>query len=423
MADAVRGLFEGGTAVGATDGELLERFTGRRDEGAFAALVGRHGPMVLRACRSALGDDHDAHDAFQATFLVLARKGTSLRSGDALGPWLHRVALRASGRARRAESRRRSAERRAASRSAPGPVAPPDPDRREIAAVVQEEVDSLPDPYRAAIVLCDLEGLTCEQAAARLGCPVGTVASRLARGRERLRERLRRRGLDPRAAILAPQVTLPSGLAESTATAAVRFLTSSAAPSGAAVSLAFGVLRAMSWKSLGNAAAVALALAASTSGVVALAARGGATVQEPEPPAEASAPAPTPPPHRGPSPTSRRSPHAPGRSACNSPRRAGSHRWGGWPWSRQSNCRRRSRRSSSRGRGWRRETWSPGSIRRTSSESWSRRRPPPATPSGRPTRAGPPSNSPSWPWPITSRAPPWWSGTRRSGRSSRPRPS
>jgi DNA-directed RNA polymerase specialized sigma24 family protein len=109
----VRTLFEAGTVTGLTDGQLLERFATRRDLGselAFTALVERHGPMVLRACRGILRDDHEAMDAFQATFLVLARKGGSLWVRDSIGPWLHRVACRAAGRAKRASARRLATE-------------------------------------------------------------------------------------------------------------------------------------------------------------------------------------------------------------------------------------------------------------------------------------------------------------------------
>ena len=150
--------------------------------------------MVLRACRGILRDDHEAMDAFQATFLVLVRKGRSLWVRDSLGPWLHRVACRAAGRARSRGRRRRALERglaEAARRQAGGD------DRDDLAAAVHEELDRLPDRYRVPIVLCDLEGRTCEEAARHLGCPIGTIGSRLARGRERLRDRLARRGLAP----------------------------------------------------------------------------------------------------------------------------------------------------------------------------------------------------------------------------------
>ncbi len=197
----IGGLFEGGAIGGLGDGELLDRFRlreGGAAESAFAALVERHGPMVLRVARSVVRDGHDAEDAFQATFLVLARKAGSLRAEGSLGPWLHGVALRVAARVRSAAGRRREKERRAAEAAPTSAVDPlGDGDGDGLGATLDEEIDRLPDRYRAAVVLCLVEGLTQEQAADRLGWPSGTVRSRLARGRERLRGRLSRRGLAP----------------------------------------------------------------------------------------------------------------------------------------------------------------------------------------------------------------------------------
>ena len=280
---SIRTLFDVGTVAGSTDGQLLERFATRRDEGAelaFAALVERHGPMVLRACRGILGDDHEAMDAFQATFLVLARKGGSLWVRDSLGPWLHRVACRAAGRARSSAARRRMIEARAAEMAE---ARDGGDDLKELAAVVHEEIDRLPERYRSTVVLCDLEGRTCEEAARHLGCPVGTVGSRLARGRQRLRDRLRRRGLAPDAGLLAasagwqgPGASIPSTLAGSTAGAAVRFVSIRAAIQGSAATLAQGVLRTMAMTRWWKVASLLLALGASTTGVVSLAGKGAA---------------------------------------------------------------------------------------------------------------------------------------------------
>ena len=204
-----------GTAVGRTDGQLLECFATRSGddaEMAFAALVERHGPMVLRTCLAVLRDEHDARDAFQATFLILARRGGSLWVRDSIGPWLHRVARRArSGPARR---RPPTGGRARAAALAPGRSAG-EADGDDLAAVVQEEVDRLPERYRVPVVLCDLEGRTHEEAARHLGCPVGTVKSRLARGRGRLRDRLTRRGLCPGSRSPGPSVPpCQIGLAE-----------------------------------------------------------------------------------------------------------------------------------------------------------------------------------------------------------------
>jgi RNA polymerase sigma factor (sigma-70 family) len=174
------------------DRELLERFVSAQDQAAFAALVQRHGPMVLGVCRRVLGDAHEAEDAFQATFLVLVHKAGTIGRPELLGPWLHGVAYRTAARARQA-ARRRAREREA--------VAMPDGDPavevawRELREVLDEELGRVAHKYRVPLVLVYLEGKTTEEAARLLGCPKGTVLSRLARGRDRLRDRLVRRGL------------------------------------------------------------------------------------------------------------------------------------------------------------------------------------------------------------------------------------
>ncbi len=207
-------LFNVGTVGGLTDGQLLDRFTtgtGEAAELAFAALVERHGPMVLRVCQSVVRQPHDAQDAFQATFLVLVRKASSIRNRDSLASWLHGVACRIAASARVATARRQRHERRAAEQAMTSVEAE---DRDDLASVLHKELDRLPEKYRAPIVLCYLESLTHEQAAQKLRWPVGTVRSRLARGREQLRGRLTRRGL-------ALSVGLLEGaLAAETATAA-----------------------------------------------------------------------------------------------------------------------------------------------------------------------------------------------------------
>ncbi|APW61336.1 efflux RND transporter periplasmic adaptor subunit [Paludisphaera borealis] len=271
----VRTLFDAGTVTGLTDGQLLERFATRRGEAselAFTALVERHGPMVLRACRGVLRDDHEAMDAFQATFLVLARKGGSLWVRDSLGPWLHRVACRAAGRAKRAAARRLASEKKAVEMAVHNNV---DADRDDLAAVIHEEVDRLPERYRSAVVLCDLEGRTCEDAARHLGCPVGTVGSRLSRGRERLRDRLTRRGLATgMLAWQGPREPLPAELVGATVAAATRFVSIQAASQGPAATLALGVIKSMAISSWWKAASILLVVTASTSGVVSIAGRG-----------------------------------------------------------------------------------------------------------------------------------------------------
>jgi RNA polymerase sigma factor (sigma-70 family) len=228
----VQMLLRAGTTVGLTDGQLLDDFRGRGGEAAeraFAALVERHGPVVLRACRSILRDEHAAEDAFQAAFLVLARKAGSLRVRDSLAPWLHQVACRVAWCARAAEARRRRHERRAAELADPSGH---DPLADDLGPLIHEEIDRLPGRYRAPIVLCFLEGLTREQAAGQLRWPLGTLQSRLARGRERLRERLIRRGVTPSAAL--PGAIFPAEMARAVVPAALADSTTRAALASAA---------------------------------------------------------------------------------------------------------------------------------------------------------------------------------------------
>jgi RNA polymerase sigma factor (sigma-70 family) len=192
-------LFVGGTHCGLADAELLDRFvTLRGDDAAhaFEGLVMRHGPMVLDLCRRTLGDPHEAQDAFQATFLVLATRARTIRRRKSVGSWLHGVALRVARRARREAARRRALEHRIAAMMT-GREAATDPnaaDDRDFGAL-HEEVGRLPRKYREAVVLCYLEGLSLEAAAGQLGCPVGTLGVRLMRARERLRTRLTGRGI------------------------------------------------------------------------------------------------------------------------------------------------------------------------------------------------------------------------------------
>jgi RNA polymerase sigma factor (sigma-70 family) len=200
------------------DAELLRLFAGRAGaaEAAFGALVRRHGPLVLHACRAALRNEADAEDAFQATFLVLAANARTLNLRGPLGAWLCGVARRVAGRARVAAARRSARERRAAVPEAQAPRAP-EPD---LAGAVHDALKSLPAPYREAVVLCDLQGATCDQAAAALGLTRHQVRCRLARGRQRLRATLARRGLAPAAAVTVGALTVRPALAAATARAA-----------------------------------------------------------------------------------------------------------------------------------------------------------------------------------------------------------
>src|SRR5919204_2562195 len=179
----------------APDAELLHRFVRQHDEAAFAALVTRHGPLVLRVCGQVLQDAQAAEDCLQAVFLVLARRAGSLRRPEALAGWLHGVALRVACKAR------------VAARRVPGmPSHLPEPldprpgpldalTARELLEVLHEEVARLPERYRLPLILCHLEGRTVEEAASQLGWTPGSVKGRLERGRKRLHARLVRRGV------------------------------------------------------------------------------------------------------------------------------------------------------------------------------------------------------------------------------------
>ena len=286
-------IFAGGNVAGLGEGQLLARFVTGRDELAFEALVTRLGPMVLGVCRRLLDDPRDVEDAFQATFLVLVRKAGSIRDRERLGPWLHGVAHRVAARARSQAARRRRRERSGVEAEAMAPAR--DGDRHELRSVVEEELGRLPEKYRAPIVLCYLEGLTHEEAAARLRCPVGTVRSRMAWARARLRARLDRRGLAPAEGMiglaLMPEV-VPRALIESTVAGAIRLATGKAAagavPAGG-MALAEGVSRTMIANKLTVIGGLVLSagLVAGGAGVLARQTGGG-----PPPTAPAAEPAP-----------------------------------------------------------------------------------------------------------------------------------
>jgi RNA polymerase sigma factor (sigma-70 family) len=190
----VVGALVGGPALARlADHELLRRFAALRDEAAFAALVRRHGPMVLQTGRRVLGNVPDAEDVFQAAFLLLARKAGAGLWRDSVGGWLHVVAYRLAVEARRQARRRRQRDVCAIPRPAPDPLE--EVTGRDLCAALDEELSRLPAAYRCVVVLCCLEGLTRDEAARRLGCSVGAVRGRLERGRELLRQRLGRRGI------------------------------------------------------------------------------------------------------------------------------------------------------------------------------------------------------------------------------------
>jgi RNA polymerase sigma factor (sigma-70 family) len=265
-------LFNNGTLGGLTDRQLLERFVNRNDpssEDSFTILVERHGPMVWGVCHRLLPDGSAAADAFQATFLVLVRRASAVRVDGSLGPWLYGVSRRVAARARATSLRRRARETGGVEALA-GPA--PDPGRAERLAILDEEIGRLSERQRAAVVLCDLEGLPHEEAARRLGCPVGTVESRLSRGRQRLRDRLVRRGLAPAVAALWAEMSRDASAAMPAALIkqSVRFVTSSPAVGIVPVAvtvLAEGVIQMMWLARLKPLVAVAAALILATAGV------------------------------------------------------------------------------------------------------------------------------------------------------------
>lgn len=269
-------LFGEGTLAGLGDGPLLERYLTHRDEDAFAALVDRLGPMVLGLCRRMLRDPVDVEDAFQATFLVLVRRAPAIRDRDRVSSWLYGVAYRVASRARSRTIRRRTRESGADRLDvAVDPVAT---DRDELAATLDRELSGLPERYRAPLVLCYLRGQTHEQAAAELRCPVGTVRSRMARGREILRRRLESRGFAPSAigALLTPDpfrsllVAVPTPMAAATVRASLAFGTSSIVQAASAAVLARGVLTTMKLAQIQWLGVAAIAAGLSTGGVVAV---------------------------------------------------------------------------------------------------------------------------------------------------------
>ena len=282
-------LFDGGSIVGLGDRQLLERFTAHRDaagEAAFAALVSRHGPMVLDICVQILADRHDAEDAFQAVFLVLARKARSIRDPDLLGNWLYGVALRTARKARVQLACRRKNERGAGMRRWGSdscgllePSAQSAEERvlaREQAELLYGEIDRLPSRFRLPIVLCYFEGLTLDDAARRLRCPAGTVRSRLARACQKLRRGLNRRGVALPAVIVSALASRPASAAVSTSLCDItaRAAMSSAAgragtgaSSAFAIALAGEVLRSMLIHKLEHIAVATLLLGALAAGL------------------------------------------------------------------------------------------------------------------------------------------------------------
>jgi RNA polymerase sigma factor (sigma-70 family) len=249
----VRSLTDNIQECGPADRDLLERYLTHRDEEAFSALVHRHGAMVLGTCRRLLSCEQDAEDAWQATFLLLACRGKTIRKRNHLAGWLHSVASRVA-RKLRGNQRHRSAEAlpEMATRDAA-----PDVGWREVQALLDEELERLPEQYRAPILLCYLEGRTRDEAARQLGWSLATLRGRLERARERLRWRLTRRGVTLSAPLLGASLVGPASAAEvptlmtvSAVRAAVQLSEGAALGSivsGRIVTLMEGVIQAMCW--------------------------------------------------------------------------------------------------------------------------------------------------------------------------------
>jgi RNA polymerase sigma factor (sigma-70 family) len=269
---------------GATDGQLLEWFLGEHREAAFRALVDRHGPMVMSVCRRVLDNDHDAEDAFQAAFLVLARKAAAVRPPGLVANWLYGVAYRTAPKARVTRARAAATRRRAAERLAAMAERTPTEDElwHDLQPVLDQELHRLPDTYRVAVVLCDLEGKSRKEAARQLGWPDGTLSGRLARARKRLAERLARRGVTLSAAVLAAALAkgaasaaVPVALKSTLIRAAVLWAGGSALPGGAVaarvVQLTEGTMKTLllARLRLGFVCAAAAGLAAAAAGLVA----------------------------------------------------------------------------------------------------------------------------------------------------------
>jgi RNA polymerase sigma factor (sigma-70 family) len=240
--------------AGWTDGQLLASFIDQKDEAAFEALVRRHGPMVFGVCRRVVRNYHDAEDAFQATFLVLARKASSVRPRERLANWLHGVALRVAMKAKTRTAKRERREKQGT--EMPEPEAAQQDQWRDLQLLLDQELNGLPENYRLPILLCDLEGKTIKEATQQLGWPQGTLAGRLARGRKLLAKRLANRGVVLSAGSLAVVISqnaasanVPTSLMSSTVKAAAMIAAGQATVAGLVPAkvaiLTEGVVKAM----------------------------------------------------------------------------------------------------------------------------------------------------------------------------------
>ncbi len=282
---------------GKPDRALLERFASLRDEAAFSALLRRHGPMVLRLCRRVLGREQDAEDVFQATFLVLSQRAASVQRRECVGSWLYGVAYHLALKEKAKGVRRREHEGHKAKEAAGDPLR--EITVREAEEILDQELAGLPDVYRAPLVLCYLEGLTRDEAAQRLGWPLGTLKGRLERARARLHARLAGRGLSPQAALLGclfAEVPGPAGgsgalfsLTTKAAAAVAAGGAASAVVPARVAALAEGALKSMFVSKVKGAAVVVLLLGALGLGAGGLAGRG--VLRAPQAAARAANPA------------------------------------------------------------------------------------------------------------------------------------
>ncbi|OAI41503.1 hypothetical protein AYO40_00270 [Planctomycetaceae bacterium SCGC AG-212-D15] len=304
MADRTLGLFlkqlrRAAEGRPSSDGQLLERFAADQDQSAFETLLERHGSMVWGVCHRELNDPNDVEDAFQATFLILARKARAIAKHESVGSWLHGVAHRVAVRARWQANQRRLRERQAATATQAGPDN--EPVWNDLRRVLDEELDRLPEKYRAPLVLCYLEGKTNDEAADQLGWTRGTIAGRLSRARELLRGRLTRRGIAIASGAMASmlsEATAPAAargsLAPATMQAALAFAGGSAraTPNSSAVALAEGVLGTMNALKLRMTIAVMMILGILGSGAGVVLCRALAQATSGTGPVQAPAPAP-----------------------------------------------------------------------------------------------------------------------------------
>jgi len=265
----------------ATDGALVAAFAASRDEGAFTELVRRHGPMVLAVCQRITGHCQDAEDAFQATFLVLARRAATVRPAEQVGNWLYGVAVRTAKDARTTAIRRRVREAPTYPLPEVG-VADPSPFPEELRALLDEELVRLPVKFRTLLVACDLSGEPQTTVAQRLGLPIGTIYSRLARAREALAERLKARGLLFPAAAFAT-IGMPQAVPAAVNRLAEQ-LPSTATIPAAVAKLTSGVIRTMRLNTLAKLATGFLAVALIGLGSAGLALHSGGAGDPPTPP-------------------------------------------------------------------------------------------------------------------------------------------